>query len=121
MGVDRTSYLLYGFKFTNEKEKDVIDENWDDLMEDSPAAEIFNSSDSGQALVYDYMCGEYCYVGLVLAKVDEYDDDNTIELNHEELYGLKDKLFECMKKWPNYLTDLCKDKFPKMYFFILAY
>ena len=48
-------------------------------------------------------------------------DDDVVELNHEDLYGLKDKLFECMKSWPDYLTDLCKGKFPKLYFFIHAY
>lgn len=120
MSVDRTTYLFYGFKFTEKNDIRVINKHYDELMEEKPYSENFNNSSSEQAIVYDYMCGEYVYIGIKLAKINEYDEDS-IELNHEELYGLKDKLFECMKKWPDYLRDLCKDKFPKMYFFIHAY
>lgn len=122
MGVDRTSYLLYGFKVEDEDKMDIIDgEHYEDLMEEEPYSSMFNNSDSDQTIIYDGMCGEYIYVGLKLAEIDEYDDNETVELSIEELTKLNAKLKKAMEKWPDYLVDLFKDDTPKLYFFIHAY
>lgn len=121
MGVDRTSYLLYGFKVEDEKGMDIFDDNYDELMEEEPYSNIFNNSNSDFGIVYDCMCGNYVYIGIVLAELDEYDDDETIELSVEELNDLNTKLVEAMKTWPKYLQDLLANMTPKLYFFIHAY
>ncbi len=122
MGVDRTSYLLYGFKVEDEDKMKIIDvEHYEDLMEEEPYSSIFNNVDSDQTIISDAMCGEYIYVGLKLAEIDEYDDNETVELSIEELTKLNDKLKKAMKEWPDYLVDLFKDDTPKLYFFIHAY
>lgn len=122
MGVDRTSYLLYGFKVEDEDKMKIIDvEHYEDLMEEEPYSSIFNNVDSDQTIISDAMCGEYIYIGLKLAEIDEYDDNETVELSIEELTKLNDKLKKAMKEWPDYLVDLFKDDTPKLYFFIHAY
>jgi hypothetical protein len=82
---------------------------------------MFNNEASDQTIIYDAMCGDYIYVGLKLAEIDEWDDNETVELSIEELTKLNGKLKEAMKKWPDYLVDLFKDDTPKLYFFIHAY
>ena len=122
MSVDRTSYLLYGFLFEKEEEMDIIDdEHYEDLMEEEPYSSIFNNSNSKQIAVFDCMCGQYIYIGIKLAELDEYDDDCVCEIDEDRINGLKEELKSYIEKWPDYLVDLCKDKTPKLYFFIHAY
>ena len=121
MGVDRTSYLLYGFKVEAEKDMEVFDDHYEYLMEEKPYSEMFNNSKSEQTIIFDRMCGNYIYIGIVLAKLDEYDDDISIEIPESELNNLKLKLFENMTKWPDYLKDLFSEEIPKLYLFIHAY
>lgn len=121
MGVYRTSYLLYGFKFTEKNDIRAINKHYDELMEEKPYSNNFNNSRSEQALVYDYMCGEYVYIGIKLAKIDEYNDNASVEVSEDEIDNLNNKLTEYMKSWPNYLVKLCKDNTPKLHFFIHAY
>lgn len=119
MSVDRTTYLLYGFKFTKEKDLDVFDDNWEDLMESGPTYDLFNDPDSKQILVYDGMCGNYAYIGLKLAEIDEYcDDEGCVEIPKDDLEGLENQLYLGMGSWPQYLQDLCKDLEPGLYLFI---
>ena len=119
MSVDRTTYLLYGFKFTKEKDLDVIDDNWEDLMESGPTNDLFNDPDSKQILVYDGMCGNYAYIGLKLAEIDEYcDDECCVEIPKDDLEGLENQLYLGMDSWPPYLQDSCKDKTPGLYLFV---
>lgn len=122
MGVDRTSYLLYGFKVEDEETMDFIDgEHYDDLMEEKPYSLMFNNSKSDQTIIFDGMCGNYIYIGLKLAELDEYEDDITVEIDKDKINNLENKLKEAMTSWPNYLSDLFKDKEPKLYFFVHAY
>lgn len=121
MGVDRTSYLVYGFKFENEDHRKIFDDHYDELMEDDPYWEFFNCNQSDQCLIFDAMCGEYVYIGIKLAELDEWDDDISIEISEDEIYELKTKLNEYMKAWPDYVQNLCKGMIPKLYFFIHAY
>ena len=121
MSVDRTSYLLYGFKFEDTKEMKTINNHYDELMEGTIFSNLFNNSDSDQTIVFDGMCGFYIYVGLKIAKMDEDEEDLAVEIDESELFNLKDKLKEYMSSWPDYLVDLCKDKTPKLYFFVHAY
>ena len=53
--------------------------------------------------------------------MDEDEEDLAVEIDESELFNLKDKLKEYMSSWPDYLVDLCKDKTPKLYFFVHAY
>ena len=122
MSVDRTTYLLYGFKFTKKEELDVIDDNWEDLMWGDETREIFNSPGSKETLVYDGMCGNYAYIGIKLAKVDDYwgeTEEPCIEISQDHLGGrLENQLYIGMESWPSYLQDLCKDHEPGLYLFI---
>ena len=121
MSVDRTSYLLYGFKVDKKKQIKIFKDYYDELMEEKPYSEMFNNSNSNQRIIYDYMGGDYVYIGIVLAKLDEYDDNISIEIPEYELNNLKLKLFENMSKWPKYLLDIFYEEIPKLYFFIHAY
>jgi len=121
MGVYRTSYLVYGFKFKDKTDKKVFDDNYNDLMENTPYWEFFNNTRSDQCLIFDAMSGDYVYIGIKLAKLDEWDDNISIEISEDEIYKLKDKLNEYMKAWPDYVQNLCKGMIPKLYFFIHAY
>lgn len=121
MGVDRTSYLLYGFKVDNKKQIKIFDDHYDELMEESPYSEMFNNSKSKQTIVFDGMCGDYVYIGLCLAELEEYDDRRAIEISGEDILYLNNKLFNAVDNWPKYLQDLFKGVTPKLYFFIHAY
>ena len=121
MGVDRTSYLLYGFKVEDEKQIAVFDDHYEELMEEKPFSNLFNNSKSDQTIVFDGMCGDYVYIGVKLAELDEYEDDETIELDKEKLFKVDEELKKYMKDWPDYLLDLFNNVEPKMYFFVHAY
>lgn len=121
MSVDRTSYLLYGFKVEDEKQMAVFDDHYEELMEEKPFSELFNNSESDQTIIFDYMCGNYTYIGIKLAEADEYDDDGYVEIDKERLNNVDKELKEHMKNWPDYLLTLFNDVEPKLYFFIHAY
>lgn len=121
MGVDRTSYLLYGFKVTKKRQMDVFDDHYDELMEDEPFSDMFNNEDSNQTIVFDSMCGNYVYIGVKLAELDEYDNDETVELDKEKLLKIDEELKKYMKDWPDYLLTLFNNVEPKLYFFVHAY
>ena len=92
MSVDRTTYLLYGFKFTKKEELAIIDDNWEDLMWGDETREIFNSPGSKETLVYDGMCGNYAYIGLKLAKIDDYwvESESCVEIPQDQGTSLDD-------------------------------
>ena len=120
MSIDRTSYLLYGFKVTDKNQIEVFDDHYEDLLEEKPYSNMFNNTKSEQTIVYDYMCGEYIYIGLRLASVDE-DDETPVELSESDLHNLNEKLNNCMSNWPDYLVDMFKNIEPKLYLFIHVY
>ena len=66
MSVDKTSYLLYGFKVEDRGKLKILENMYDDLMETPPCSNIFNSTQSDQTIVWDVMCGKYVYVGILL-------------------------------------------------------
>lgn len=123
MSVDRTTYLLYGFKFTSEEEMDKLDEHYEDLMENEPNRLIFNDQSSDKTIIWDGMCGEYIYVGIRLAEIDDFynGDSGCVEISKDDLEGLENKLYLGMESWPQYLQDLCKDHEPGLYLFIHAW
>ena len=123
MSVDRTTYLLYGFKFTSEEDMDKLDEHYEDLMENEPYRLIFNDQSSEQTTVWDSMCGEYIYVGMKLAEIDDFynGDSGCVVVPRDKVVELKSRLDEYMKSWPPYLIDLCKGHEPELYFFIHAW
>lgn len=120
MGVNRDSYLLYGFKFEDKEIKKVFDDNYDELL-DGEYCELFNNTKSEQTIVNDYMSGDYVYIGIELGKLKEYDDDVSVEINKDDMNSLEAKLYKCMESWPDYIVDLCKTRESKLYFFIHAY
>ena len=120
MSVWRTSYLVYGYKFEEEKDMNVFNEHYDELDE-PPYSEMFNDEKSEQEIIYDGMCGNYAYIGIVLAKIDEDEYDGYAEIDQKDVNGLDKKLKKYEEKWPDYVKDIVKDKDPKLYFFIHAY
>ena len=118
MSVEKTSYLLYGFKVTDKEEKKTLNIHYEDLMENDLR---FNCRNSEQRIVYDFMCGNYIYVGIVLAKIDEDESDTSIEISDTNFNDLKARLDEYMKDWPKCLLNVVNDKEPKLYFFIHSY
>ena len=121
MSVWRTSYLMYGYKFEEENDMRVFDEHYDELMEEPPYSKMFNNEDSTQEIIFDVMCGNYVYIGIVLAKIDEDEYDGYAEINKEDVNCLEMEIEECRKKWPEYVKDIAKDKQPKLYLFVHAY
>jgi len=121
MSVWRTSYLLYGYKFIKKKEIKIIDEHYEELMEEKPYSDMFNNDDSDQVLVYDGMCQDYTYVGLKLASVDEYEEEPYVSISAEDVLNLKNKLEEKMKSWPDYLIDMVNGYEPRLYMFMHTY
>ena len=120
MGVWRTSYLIYGFKIEDEARLDVLGDHEEELLFEEPYSEIFNGYDSDQTIISDVMCGQYAYIGLELAHIDEL-DEGYYEWSEEQMTGLNERLKECMEKWPDYLRGICRDIEPKLYFFIHAH
>lgn len=118
MSIWNTTYLLYGFKLEKQKEIDTIDDHYEELMEEEPYSDIFDNEDSDQVLVYDGMCGNYVYIGLKLASIEEDEDDPFVNISEDDVHNLKDKLLECMKNWPDYITKLTKNYKPELYMFI---
>lgn len=118
MSVDRTTYLLYGFKFTSEEEMDKLDEHYEELVEKEP--HIFDCASSDQITVWDGMGGEYIYVGIRIAEIDGIysGEEGYVEISEKDLENLKPRLDGYMESWPPYLQDLCKDKTPGLYLFI---
>ena len=122
MSVWKTSYLLYGYKIEDKKELDLLmDDHYEDLMEEKPYSNMFNNEKSDQQIVFDGMCGRYMYVGEVLASIDEDEDAEWTSVSEKDLANLDARLKEHMKNWPDYLLDVVKDKDPMLYFFIHAY
>lgn len=123
MSVDRTTYLLYGFKFTSEEEMDKLDEYYEDLMDNEPYRLIFNDRSSDQTTIWDGMCGKYIYVGIKLAEIDDFynGDEGCVEIPEKEMEDLKERLKEYMKSWPLYLLDLCRGHESKLYLFVHAW
>ena len=121
MSVWITSYLLYGYKFIKKKEIKIIDEHYEELIEEKPYSDMFNNDDSDQILVEDTMCGNYVYIGLKLASVDEDEDDACVNISENDIQNLKNRLEKCMKSWPNYLIDMVKNYEPSLYMFMHAY
>ncbi len=120
MSVWITSYLLYGYKFTKKKEIKIIDEHCEELMEEKPYSEMFNNDDSDQILVEDCMCGNYVYIGLKLASIDEDEDDACVNISGNDIQDLKNKLYDHMKSWPDYLINMVKNYEPSLYLFVHA-
>ena len=120
MSVDRTTYLLYGFKFTSEEEMDKLDEHYEELVEKEPYRLIFNDQSSDQITVWDGMCGEYIYVGIRIAEIDGVysGEEGYVEISEKDLENLKPRLDGYMESWPPYLLDLCRDHEPKLYLFV---
>ena len=121
MGVDRTSYLLYGFKIEDESKMNVINDHYDELMEEPPYENLFNNINSEQTIIFDSMCGDYIYVGIKIFKADEYDDEVSEEISINSLVSKSNMLLEYMKSWPDYLVDMCKYMEPKLHFFVHAH
>lgn len=114
--IERTSYLIYGFRLGEQSDVDVIDDHHEELMENKPYSKIFNNVKSNQAIIED-LYGYY--VGIKLADVNEGD---WCEISEDDLLNLKNnKLLEYMNTWPDYLIDILKDKEPKLYMFSNAY
>lgn len=121
MSVWRTSYLVYGYKFEEKKEMNVFNEHYDELLYEPPYSEMFNSKNSKQEIIYDGMCVNYAYIGIVLAKIDEDEYDGYAEIENNDVSELESQLKKYEEKWPEYVKDIVKDKDPKLYFFIHAY
>ena len=117
MSAEKTSYLLYGFKVEDKGKLKILENMYDDLMETPPYSNIFNSTKSDQTIVWDVMCEKYVYVGILVAKKDEWDDSGT-EIDEKQFDFLKYKLKEYMYEWPEDLFELLKCDEPKLYFFI---
>ena len=72
MGVDKTTYLMFGIKLNDEQSK-VVSKNWFDeklnlikYIEGRPEVD-------GWSLIYDGMCGENHFFGKVLERMDSDD------------------------------------------------
>ena len=120
MSVEKTSYLLYGFKVMDKEEKEVFNKHYEDLMENDPYSEMFNNKNSNQAIVFDPMCGKQIYIGIRLGKINEYDEDS-IEISNQDMNDVNMNLYQAIDKWPTYLKNMFKDVKPKLYFFINYY
>lgn len=117
MSAEKTSYLLYGFKVEDRGKLKILENMYDNLMETPPCSNIFNSTKSDQTIVWDVMCGKYVYVGILIAKKDEWDESGT-EIDEKQFDFLKYKLKEYMYEWPEDLFELLKCGEPKLHFFI---
>ena len=77
MGVERTTYLLYGIKLDEKLTKITNDNKWDDVamtkyIEGDPATNRWT-------LIYDGMCGVDHFFGKVMCRVEKEDAINKID------------------------------------------
>lgn len=83
MGVDRTDYIVYGWKLPydmkdkNGQEIDFWDDKFLPMIEGWPEEEL--------ALVRDGMCGQYVVFGLMIKHADEYKGWDFIHLDVGQL------------------------------------
>jgi len=120
MSIDRTTYLIYGYKIEDEKGIDSFDEHYEELFETEPYSKMFNNVNSDQTIVCDQMCGNYVYIGIQIAKLD-YEDDASLEIDHDKLNELDGRLNEYMNHWPDYVLEIVKNKRRNLFCFVHIY
>lgn len=122
MSVWKDTYLVYGFKVTNQKLFELINDDWyDNLMEEEPYSKFFNNRNSAQGIIIDGMCGNYIYIGIKLARIEEDSDDACINLKGTDVINLQAKLEKYMEEWPDYLVNALNDIEPGLWLFTHYY
>lgn len=102
MGVEKTTYLMFGIRL-NEEQSKVASKNWSeedlnmiDYLEGDPKLD-------GWSLIYDAMCGEHHFFGKVLEQTYEYDDvayrvmDDLLESCEESKKVFEEKFNHCFE------------------------
>jgi hypothetical protein len=102
MGVEKTTYLMFGIRLNKQQSK-VVSKNWSDeklnfikYLEGRPEVD-------GWALIYDGMCGKDHFFGKVIERMGEYDDTPYIVLNSALVQGeeiqtaFKEKFDHCFQ------------------------
>lgn len=102
--------VIYGWKFIEEEadklrhELEVWDEDYIDNIQN--------------ICIFDYMCGDYLYIGAILGKWDEDEDGGEIIVNND-LINSSTKFFNNFIKenpeFDNIIKDYIKDKKPQLY------
>lgn len=81
MGVDRTDYIIYGWKLPynlNDPDGKPIDDFWDG----GKYEKLVDGDDDGFQLITDGMCGNYCVFGKVIESGgDQWEGWNFVELD----------------------------------------
>ena len=100
MGVDVTTYLMYGIKLDQKKFDEEFEKNNPDISED----EVFDflederdgAFDAEFRIVEDYMCGKYVVIGEVLESLSEH-EEKFYTISVDKLPD-PDKLIEAINK-----------------------
>ena len=100
MGVEITTYVMYGFKITDEKELDFFEENYEKADE---------------YIVYmNPMCDGSLAVGKILFQASQYGDSCPVEIDISTLPVMEKEVREYLDQKLNYEL---KDKF-KLFAFV---
>ncbi|MBR6907798.1 hypothetical protein IKN40_04860 [bacterium] len=108
--IDSYTNVIYGWKFIGEEvdklkhELEVWDEDYMDNTQN--------------ICVFDYMCGDYLYIGARLGRFDNSEDNEEIIVNDKLINSSTKKFNDFIKDNPefdNIIKDYIKDKKPQLY------
>jgi hypothetical protein len=96
MGVDRTDYIIYGWKLpfeikdNNGIKIDIYDDKYLPFIEGHPGVKY--------TIISDGMCGKYNMFGIMLEKADGDDGWASIELSFDDLSKYRDEAISKFKE-----------------------
>lgn len=101
MGVDVTTYLMYGIKLDPKKFDEELEKNNPDLSSESEVFDFLEDERDGSSnaefrIVEDYICGNYIVVGEVLECLSEH-EEGFYTISVDKLPD-PDKLIEAINK-----------------------
>ena len=108
--IDRFTNVIYGWKFIGEEvdklkhELEVWDEDYIDNIQN--------------VCIFDYMCGDYLYIGAILGRWDESEDNGEIIVNDKLIKSSTDQFNNFIKdnsELDNIIKNYIKDKKPQLY------
>lgn len=116
MGVDKNTLALFGWRLDKEqtdKLSKVCDEHYERTDEDLYDKLMCNECSLN---VYpDCYSGEFTYIGICLAYINEYDDDEELSIGYRDFIELPEQLNERLLNMPAPIIDLIGDMEPELH------
>ena len=89
MGVDRTDYIIYGFKM---KPSD-LKSNGVNISDEKFLPYIEGHQGVKEIIVYDYMCGEYVVFGKLINQAADHEGTNFTVISYQDFFDDEERDF----------------------------